>query len=224
MLYMPKTALFDSEEAVLSKSAVISAEGQALVAVADGLKESAGTEGEVFAGFVCQRVSATPFLEDFYCAVEELTVATAGSVELQREPLSNAVVGLVNIDSGEAIAGDTTVSGKTVSNTNLTEGLNVRVVYKYAMSVVEAKSRLGDVQPGGPAGALVGQIGLISRGTVYTNCFDPSVDWSKATSIKLAANGMVTSGESAQGTEIKGYVVEAPSVMYPFLGIKFSAA
>ena len=67
MLYMPKTALFDSEEAVLSKSAVISAEGQALVATADGLKESAGTEGVVFAGFVCPRVSATPLLAVFYC-------------------------------------------------------------------------------------------------------------------------------------------------------------
>lgn len=224
MLYMPKTALFDSEEAVLSKSAVISAEGQALVATADGLKESAGTKGEVFAGFVCQRVSATPILEDFYCAVEELTVATEGSIELQRAPLSDAVVGLVNADSGEAIAGDTTVSEKTVSNTNLTVGLNVRVVYKYAMSVVEAKSRMGDVQPGGPAGAVVGQIGLVSRGTVYTNCFDTAVDWKKATSIKLGANGIVTAGDDKQGTEIKGYVVEAPTAMYPFLGIKFSAA
>lgn len=224
MLYMPKTALFDSEEAVLSKSAVISAEGQALVITADGLKESAGTKGEVFAGFVCQRVSATPILEDFYCAVEELTVATEGSLELQRAPLSQAVVGLVNADSGEAIAGDTTVAGKTISNTNLTVGLNVRVVYKYAMSVVEAKSRLGDVQPGGPSGALVGQIGLVSRGTVYTNCFDTAVDWKSVTAIKLGANGIVTAGDDKQGTEIKGYVVEAPTAMYPFLGIKFSAA
>ena len=153
-----------------------------------------------------------------------MTVAPAGSVVLPRPPFSNAVVGLVNADSGEAIAGDTTVSGKTVSNTNLTEGLNVRVVYKYAMSVVEAKSRLGDIQPGGPAGAVVGQIGFISRGTVYTNCFDTAVDWTKATSIKLGANGIVTSGDDKEGTEIKGYVVAQPTAMYPFLGIKFSAA
>lgn len=222
MLYMPKTALFDSEEGVLSKSAVISAEGQALVVAPDGLKESAGTAGEVFAGFVCQRVSATPFLEDFYCAVEELTVATEGSLLLQREPLGAAVVGLIDSASGAAVAGDTTVAGKTISNTNLTVGMNVKVVYKYAMSVVEAKSRMGDVQPGGPAGHLVGQIGLISRGTVYTNCFDPAVDWTKATKIQLGANGMITSG--GDGVEIKAYVVEAPSVFYPFLGIKFSAA
>ena len=62
MLYMPNCALFDSEEAVLSPAAHITAEGQALVATPEGLKESAGTAGEVFAGFAVQRVSATLLL------------------------------------------------------------------------------------------------------------------------------------------------------------------
>nr|DAH48046.1 MAG TPA: hypothetical protein [Caudoviricetes sp.] len=225
MFYMPKTSLFDAEEGVLSKNAAITAEGQALVATADGLKPSEGTEGEMFAGFACQRVSATPFLEDYYVRVEELTVATAGSLVLQREPLSNEVVGLFDLDKGAAVEGETTVSGKTISNANLTEGMNVRVTYRYAMSVVEAKSIMGDLQPGGPSGAMVGQIGFISRGVVFTNWFDPAVDWTKATAIKLAANGMITD-QSGEGEAIKGYVLAdgIPSAMYPFLGIKFSAA
>ena len=225
MFYMPKTSLFDAEEGVLSKNAAITAEGQALVATADGLKPAEGTAGEIFAGFACQRVSATPFLEDFYVRVEELTVATTGSLVLQREPLSQEVVGLFNLDTGAAVTGDVTVSGKTVSCTALTEGMNVRVTYRYAMSVVEAKSIMGDLQPGGPSGAMVGQIGFISRGVVYTNWFDPAVDWSKATEIKLAANGMITD-QTGSGVAIKGYVLAdgIPSAMYPFLGIKFSAA
>lgn len=224
MFYMPKTSLFDSEEGVLSKGAVITAEGQALVAVADGLKPSEGVEGEHFAGFVCQRVSATPFLEDFYVRVEELTVATAGAVVLAREPLSAQVVGLVNIATGEAIDGDTTVEGAVVKNANLTEGLQVRITYKYAMTVVEAKSKMGDIQPGGPSGALVGQVGFVSRGTVFTNFFDTTVDWKKAKKIQLAANGMITA-DKGNGVVIDAFVVADgyPSAMYPFLGIKFSA-
>lgn len=224
MFYMPKTSLFDSEEGVLSKSAVITAEGQALVAVADGLKPAEGVEGEHFAGFVCQRVSATPFLEDFYVRVEELTVATAGAVVLAREPLSAQVVGLVNIATGEAIDGDTTVEGAVVKNANLTEGLQVRITYKYAMTVVEAKSKMGDIQPGGPSGALVGQVGFVSRGTVFTNFFDTTVDWTKAKKIQLAANGMITA-DKGNGVAIDAFVVADgyPSAMYPFLGIKFSA-
>ena len=225
MFYMPKTSLFDAEEGVLSKNAVITAEGQALVATADGLKPSEGVAGEKFAGFACQRVSAAPFLEDFYVRVEELTVATAGSLVLQREPLSAAVVGLYDLDAGAAVTGTTTVSGKTISNENLTAGMNVRVTYRYGLSVVEAKSIMGDLQPGGPSGALVGQIGLISRGVVFTNWLDPAVDWSQATGIKLAANGMITD-QNGTGVAIDGYVLAdgKPSAMYPFLGIKFSAA
>lgn len=225
MFYMPKTSLFDAEEGVLSKNAAITAEGQALVATADGLKPSEGTAGEIFAGFACQRVSATPFLEDYYVRVEELTVATAGSLVLQREPLSQDVVGLYNLDTGAAVEGDVTVSGKTISCDALTEGMNVRVTYRYAMSVVEAKSIMGDLQPGGPSGAMVGQIGFISRGVVFTNWFDPAVDWTKATGIKLAANGMITD-QNGSGVAIKAYVLAdgIPSAMYPFLGIKFSAA
>lgn len=225
MFYMPKTSLFDAEEGVLSKNAAITAEGQALVATADGLKPAEGVAGEVFAGFVCQRVSAAPFLENYYVRVEELTVATAGSLVLQREPLSQDVVGLFDLDAGAAVEGEVTVSGKTISCDALTEGMNVRVTYRYAMSVVEAKSIMGDVQPGGPSGAMVGQVGFISRGIVYTNWFDPAVDWTKATAIKLAANGMITD-QTGEGVAIKAYVLAdgIPSAMYPFLGIKFSAA
>ena len=225
MFYMPKTSLFDAEEGVLSKNAAITAEGQALVATADGLKPAEGVAGEVFAGFVCQRVSAAPFLENYYVRVEELTVATAGSLVLQREPLSQDVVGLFDLDAGAAVEGEVTVSGKTISCDALTEGMNVRVTYRYAMSVVEAKSIMGDVQPGGPSGAMVGQVGFISRGIVYTNWFDPAVDWTKATTIKLAPNGMITD-QTGEGVAIKAYVLAdgIPSAMYPFLGIKFSAA
>lgn len=223
MLYMPNCALFDSEEAVLSPAAHITAEGQALVATPEGLKESTGTAGEVFAGFAVQRVSATLFLENYFVGVEELTVATAGSLILQREPLSGDVVGIVNVATGAVIEGETTVDGATISNDNLTEGLEVRVTYKYAMSVVEAKSRMGDVQPGGASGVIVGQIGLCSRGTIYTNCFDTSKNWAAATEIKLAANGMLTD-QTGTGTAIKAYVVATPTSMYPYLGVKFSAA
>jgi hypothetical protein len=226
MLYMPNSSLFDSEEAVLSKSAVISAEGQALVALADGLAPSTGAAGEVFAGFVCQRVSAAPILEEVFTRVEVLTVANEGSLSLTRAPISDAVVGLYDVDGGKAIEGTTLVDGVTIANEGLKAGLNVKVTYKYKLTVVEAKSIMGDAQPGGTGGALVGQIGVVSRGTVFTTCYDTSVDWASAKELKLGADGVITSGSDKEGTVINGYVVAngIPSAMYPYLGIKFSAA
>ena len=153
------------------------------------------------------------------------TAGIVKSIALRRKELEVDEIRLFDLDKGAAVDGDVTVSGKVVSCEALKEGMNVRVTYRYAMSVVEAKSIMGDLQPGGPSGAMVGQIGFISRGVVYTNWFDPAVDWSKATAIKLAANGMITD-QSGSGVAIKGYVLAdgIPSAMYPFLGIKFSAA
>ena len=106
----------------------------------------------------------------------------------------------------------------------MTAGMKVKVVYRYALTNIQARAMMGDAQPGGPAGAIVGQCGLAKRGVIYTSCFDTSVNWAAATAIKLAEGGFVTD-QSGTGTALAGaYVVKVPTAEIPFLGIEFSAA
>jgi hypothetical protein len=107
--------------------------------------------------------------------------------------------------------------------TGLTAGDVVNVTYQYTLTTIQARALVGDVQPGGYVGAYVGQSGIVKRGTVYTDQFDASKNWAAATAIKLAANGQLTD-QTGTGVAIVGYVVAAPGVDVPFLGLEFSAA
>ena len=220
MYSLPLSKVVDSSEAVLAPGAVILAEGQALVrqpgATAQGVMPSTGVAGEIFCGFAIAGVSAAPFAESFDNKVEHFVVPASGSVSLQFAPVAGQF--FVSLASGGAVAGATCV-GKVLSD--LPAGAEISVVYKYEMSVTQARARYGDVQPGGYAGAVVGQIGQFKRGIIYTSEFDASADWAAATAIKLAANGQLTD-QSGTGEAISAVVVALPSQDYPFLGIEFS--
>lgn len=222
------TRITDSSDMRLAKSAKILAEGQALVFVPGegGLAPSKGESGEIFAGFVMRRTSAAPIVEDYMTKVEKFVIAAPeegdSSVELQFEPLSSSVC-VIDCSTGTAIAAPI-VEGKVISSANFKNDMEIEVVYKYALTVVQARSIFGDQQPGGAAGDLLGQVGCAKRGQIYTSWFDTTVNWHTAKQIKLAANGMITN-ENGSGEVLPGaYVVGVPNVDEPFLGIEFSAA
>lgn len=221
------TRIVDSSDMLLAKSAKIVAEGQALVVVpGEGLAPSKGVAGEIFAGFVMRRTSAAPVVEAYMTKVERFVVAAPAegtpAVELQFEPLSASVC-VVNLATGETIA-DVTVEGKTLSSDAFKNDMEIEVVYKWELTVAQARTIFGDAQPGGPAGDWLGQVGCAKRGMIYTSWFDSSVNWAAAKQIKLAAEGMITN-EAGEGEVLPGaYVVHAPTVETPFLGIEFSAA
>lgn len=220
MIYFPLTKIVDSGEAVVAPTANITAEGQALVKTAKGLAPALGTAADVFAGFSIAGVSAAPMQALYTTKVETALVPGNGVVTLAQTPVAGQLAAFDNTD-GAAIAAPT-VAGKTV--TGLTAGNTVTITYKYALSVVQARALQGDVQPGGYAGAYVGQIGLAKRGTIFTDQFDASVDWSAATGLKLAANGQITN-QAGSGVALPGaYVVSTPNQEVPFLGLEFSAA
>ena len=223
MIYLPLSRFTDSAEAAVATGASITAEGQALVRATGasylGVMPSTGAATDVFAGFSVLGVSAAPLAAAYATRVETFTVPGSGIVQLAETPVAGQVF-VYDGTTGTAIAAPTVV-GNTV--TGLTGGDVVDVTYKYALSVVQARALQGDVQPGGYAGAYVGQSGLIKRGTIFTDQFDSSVNWMEATSIKLAASGQLTD-QSGTGVAITGaYVVAVPSVEVPFLGITFSA-
>jgi hypothetical protein len=220
MLYFPLTKPFDSSEVAVASGAVMTTEGQALIRAATlGVTVSAGAAGEVFAGFSIIGVSANPLTPAYNTKVETFTVPASGIVSLAFAPVAGQVGVYDNTTSAQVAA--PTVVGQTV--TTLTVGDIVTVTYRYALTVNQAKALVGDNQPGGYAGAVVAQVGVVKRGIVYTTEFDASKNWAAATAIKLAAGGQVTD-QTGTGVAIQGYVVEAPSVTNPYLGIEFSAA
>lgn len=221
MISRPLTRVVNSAEMNTAPGAVILSEGQALVrtngATSAGVLPATGTSNDVFMGFAFAGTSAYPFPESYTNKVETFVVPTGGSVTLSQTPISGQVFAF---DTTSNTAPTITVTGKTVSG--LTAGDTVVVTYKYAMTVVQAQALFGNVQPGGYSGAYVGQIGVITRGVVYTSEFDASKNWAAATAIKLAANGQLTD-QSGSGVAIQGVVIAAPSESYPYLGIDFSA-
>jgi len=224
MIYLPFTKIVDSSEANVAAGAVITAEGQALVravgAPASGVQQSmAASATELFAGFAIAGVSAAPFQALYATKVEEFVVPGSGIVALSYTPVAGQLA--VYDNTAGAPVGSPTVVGSTV--TTLTAGNAVKVTYKYALTVVQSRALQGDVQPGGYAGAAVGQIGVAKRGTIYLDQFNAAVNWAAATSIKLAANGLITD-QSGSGLVLNAYVVGLPTQEVPFLGLEFSAA
>lgn len=222
MIYGPFSKYVDSSEAVVAPGAVINAEGLALVRAAGnqaaGVLPATGTSADVFAGFSIAGTSAAPFMEGFTNKQETFIVPATGTVTLQFAPVPTQVF-VFDKTTGAAASGYA-VSGKNV--TSLTVGDEVVVTYKYALSVIQARSLQGDVQPGGYSGAYIGQIGLIKRGQIYTSEYDTSKNWAAATAVKLAAGGQVTD-QSGAGVAIPAAIIAVPSSEVTYLGLEFSA-
>lgn len=222
MIYGPFSKYVDSSEVVVAPGAVIDAEGMVLVraagAQAAGVLPSTGGTAEVFAGFSIAGTSAAPFMEGFTNKQETFVVPATGKVTLQFAPVPNQAF-VYDVTSGAAVASPT-IAGKVISG--LTAGDEVVVTYKYALSVVQARSLQGDVQPGGYSGAYIGQIGCIKRGIVYTSEFDASKDWNAATGVKAAAGGQVTD-QTGSGITLPAQIIAVPSSEVTFLGLEFSA-
>jgi hypothetical protein len=222
MIYGPFSKYVDSAEAVVAPGAVIDAEGLVLVraagAQAAGVLPSTGTNADLFAGFSIAGTSAAPFAEGFSNKIETFTVPANGKVTLQFTPVPNQT--FVFDTTTSAAVSPVTVVGKQV--TGLTVGDEVVVTYKYALTVLQARALVGDVQPGGYSGAYIGQIGLIKRGLIYTSEFDASINWTAATAVKAAAGGQVTD-QTGSGITLPAVIVAVPSSEVTFLGLEFSA-
>lgn len=231
--YLPFTKIADSTEMITAPGAIFTAEGQALVrsagAVAAGVLPSAGSVSnplDIFVGFAFAGTSALPFPESFTNKVEQFLVPVTGIVTLSLAPVAGQF--LVYDNTTGSVDTTVTLAGSQISG--LTAGDEVTVTYKYPMTVVQERALFGDVQPGGYVGAYVGQIGVITRGVIWTSEFDASKDWSKAGStaalqIILGANGQLTLGTlPATAQPFPGYVIGVPGQDQPYLGINFSAA
>lgn len=219
--YLPSSKIELSHEANVAPGAVILAEGLALVRVnnaqSQGVLPSTGAATDVFAGFSFAGTSALPFPESLYNKVEQFVVPSTGSVTLSLTPIAGQVFVFDNTTGG-AVSPAPTVTGNVVSG--LTAGDTVTVTYKYQMTIVQERVQFGDVQPGGYVGSYIGQIGVITRGQIFTSEFDASKNWAAATSVKLAASGQLTD-QTGTGVTIPAQIIALPGQDVPFLGIEF---
>jgi len=218
--YLPKQKATLSHEAKVAPGAVFTSEGQAAVRASGntsaGVLPSTGTSTDIFAGFVTAGTSAAPFREQYASKVERFVVPSTGSVTLARTPVAGQLFAYNDTD-GSAIAAPT-VAGDVVSS--LPAGDEVTITYRYALTDLESTTLFGNVVPGGYIGSQLGQVGLVTKGIVYTSNFDSSVDWAAATAVKLAANGQLTD-QSGTGVTIPAVVIETPSSDVAYLGIEF---
>lgn len=228
-IYFPLSKFELSQEMNQAPGATILAEGVALVrsatAQSQGVMPSTGTPAtDRFVGFAVAGTSAAPFPEAYQNKVETFNVLATGTVTLAQTPISGQVF-VFNDTTGAAITPAPTVTGNTI--TGLPSGNTVTVTYKFAMSVVQARSVYGDVQPGGYSGNYVGQIGVVTRGTIFTSEFDASANWSAAQGVKLAASGQLTALTAAPAAgdgHIPAVIVALPTQETPYLGIQFDFA
>lgn len=226
MIYTPLSTSLRSKEANLAPNAVLSADGQAMVSSINagvaGVGPSTGAAGEKFAGFVAAQTSAAPFLQTTAVAVEVFTVPSGKQLTLGRAPIAGTTQ-VKDQTTNAPIAADG-VSGKVVDLTTAgVPGSTVVVTYRYTLSVIESRSRNGDVTPGGYAGLTTGSVSLVQSGTVFTDQFDTSADWAKpGEEVVLGANGQLTTKTvNATGTVIKCAITALPNVEYPYIGIDF---
>jgi hypothetical protein len=170
-------------------------------------------------------MSSVPFLQVTAVKTESFTLSSGKTVTLSKLPSASTTL-VYNVTTS-AVATPDSVNTTTGVVDLTTAGVvnNVYLItYRYSLSVVEARSRNGDVTPGGYAGLTTGTCGVMVAGTIYTDQFDTSKNWAASTgaSIKLSSTGLI-SDTSGSGVAISSAVIALPSVDFPFLGLEFSA-
>jgi hypothetical protein len=99
----------------------------------------------------------------------------------------------------------------------------IRVYYRANLTVAESRQRFFQRNINNEAGAIFNTIVAGGGvGEIYTAEYDTNVDWSAATSIKSAADGLL-SDHSGGGTVLSGgRVIHVPDPDGPYLGVSFS--
>lgn len=230
-LYFPQTRIEISVERAVAAGSVITAEGAALVRVnvagAIGVKMSTGAAGEVLTGISIN--SVTNLLQ--VPRIETSVLGTTNSVFVGSAPIAGTirvVAGVTVLTSSAApSATQYAIDGTNPLKFNFDpsfQGQKITIAYQYSPTLAQVVALQGNTLPGGPAGQYLGQVGVITRGDVYTDQWDTSADWSAGFGVVLAANGKFAPAASAAAA-IRGVeILELPTAARSFLGLTINAA
>lgn len=225
-IYQPLSSPTRTKEMPLAATATLAQDGQAMVRQQIGnifgVGPSAGTAGEKFVGFLVAQTSAVPFLQTTAVRVDRFVVPAGKVLTLPRAALASSVF-VYDVTNSAARTPDS-ATGTTVDLTTAgVVGSTVDVTYRYNLTVNEARTMNGDVQPGGYAGLMTRSATIWQAGTIYTDQFDTARNYAAATDIELSASGLITDQSGSGNVVIPCTVIQVPSVDFPFLGLEFSA-
>lgn len=231
MLYFPNTRIELSLERPVAAGVVIDAEGMG--AVADytggvfGVKPSTGAVTDKFVGVTLNRVIDMlnrPNIEGGVVAANAQLLAfapQAGTLRVINATTDVAFTVVVGAPAAGEVQIDT-VNPKKLNFNAADNGVSTVVYYKYALTVAQAITIQGMQDPGGPAGRYLGQIGLITRGDVYTDQFDTTSDWTVVNPVlTLGPNGQFQQGGA--GVQVPCSIIALPVVGAALLGFHVNA-
>lgn len=238
MIHFQKTRIDRSVSRQVANATLITAEGAPLIAssaVEGGVTVSAGSASEVFVGISYSQQKSLLGVS----TVEEIVVDAQGRFSLANPRLGTtwrptilaangsgaetllddtpAVPGSPAAGEVEAFSGSSQIFQTNVSNA----GRTVRVYYRYAPTAVQAQMLQGDVHPGGDSGYILNAVGVILAGDVYTDQFDPTVDWVAGGVLKVTAANLFTIGGSGP-TATGARIIATPTAASPYLGISLN--
>lgn len=226
MIDLTRVKILDSEEMPITPNSVKD-EGTALVSnFVDGelvLSPAEGTGSEVFAG-VSFGYSFFPTVK---VEVVTATVPASGSYVVSVKPnLVASQISIYDVTGGAALAEDTVADGK-FSVDDLTGVITfhsaqashvVKITYKFYPTVLELVSD-GIVPSIYPLGIdEINRIGVIKKGTIYTDRFDVTVDWESRPQVVLAAGGIFSTATA--GTVVNASIKSIPTENDPYLGLE----
>jgi hypothetical protein len=175
-------------------------------------------------------------------SVTVTTPAGGGTVLLPNTVVSNAKVGVyvastgVQLTTSTSAASSSNVQVTTDSVTGLTAltfdatvyglggGVVLNVFYTFTMAPAVEAALYGNPSPGFYNTDMLGRVGVIKVGRVFTNCFDPQANWyaGAAATVKVIAGGLFT--DAANGAT--GFVpnnatiLSLPTPSDPWLGLE----
>lgn len=234
MLYFPQSRIELTVERALVAGAVVNAEGAALAGLisagAYGVQPTTGTN-DIFAGVAIN----TPINPVSLPYLQTVIVPANGIVQLNYLPIAGSILVMQGGTAFTQAAGGTAQSALTATqwvadagNTGSSFAIDVNVsnagttlvvAFRYSPTVMQAMMLQGMVLPGGPAGAYLGQVGVVTRGDVFTSEFDTSANWSTAVGVTLEANGLFGAATTAANAIHGASIIALPSSSSAYLGL-----
>lgn len=224
--FMGLTKIDTSEEIKLKSGVSVTAEGLAIAQSSEnGVEVGILPTGssDKFLGFSYGKVF-TPLTKSI---VEQLTVPATSTytVTLSQTPISGQIFitnGTTAQTAGNpgTTANEYSISGKVITFHSGQASAVMTITYRYAPTALELvqqdKLQIDSVS----ASDLIGQIGLIKTGKVFTDQFNAGGTWVLGAGLSMAANGILTTGT---GNQIPNAIIcHVPTVELPYLGVRLS--
>lgn len=234
MLDLNKSRIFESHVKDVVTGLVNIPEGAAMVSAIEGgvskAKLSAGVATEQFIGVSTGRPTAPSIAPKF----DVLNVPASGpyTVALSR-PISGSDILVVHVaangtrttlTAGSASnANEYSIASNVITVNSSKASGKLEVSYRYAITLQEANANYNFSVFGADMSLEHGTVGLITAGTIYTDQYDITSDWSlqtRAVPVRVGPGGVFTLTSNSDANQaITAIVIQVPGAGSPLLGL-----